>query len=63
MPKGFEMCRKQGGKIRTKKLSGGRYQPICYLKGKMYKGEVHKKGETSDKEGYVAKAIKKRMGK
>jgi len=43
MPKAFEDCRKRGGRIRTKKLSGGRYMPICYLDGKSYAGEVHKK--------------------
>lgn len=43
MPKGFEMCRKKGGRIRTKKLSKGRYMHVCLLNGKSYAGEVKKK--------------------
>lgn len=40
MPAGFEMCRSKGGKIRTKKLSGGHYMHLCFLNGKSYPGEV-----------------------
>ena len=47
MPKGFEMCRKAGGKIRTKQLSNGRYMHICFLNGKSYPGEVKTKKESS----------------
>lgn len=43
MPEAFDKCIKKGGKVRTKKLSGGRYMYICYLNGKSYTGEVHKK--------------------
>lgn len=43
MPKGFETCRAKGGRIRTKKLSGGKYIHICFLNGKSYPGEVKKK--------------------
>jgi len=43
MPKGFEQCRKRGGRIRTEVLSGGRYRPVCYLGKKRYPGEIHKK--------------------
>jgi len=43
MPQGFLTCIKNGGRVRTKKLSGGRYMPICYLDGKSFPGEVHKK--------------------
>ena len=43
MPKPFEDCVKNGGRVRTKKLSGGRYIKICYINGKSYAGEVHKK--------------------
>ena len=63
MPKAFDNCRKNGGKIRTKKLSGGRYMPICYLGGKSYAGEVHTKKPKGDGGSPVAAAIKKRMGK
>ncbi len=45
MPKEFDRCVKNGGKVRTKKLKGGKYMPICYLKGKSYAGEVHTKKE------------------
>lgn len=45
MPAKFDRCVKNGGKVRTKKLKGGKYMPICYLNGKSYAGEVHKKKE------------------
>lgn len=64
MPAGFDACRKKGGRIRTKKLGGGKYMPICYIDGKSYPGEVHTKGKAkSDGGSPVATAIKKRMGK
>ena len=47
MPSSFERCRRNGGKIRTKQLSGGRYMHICVLKGKSYPGEVKTKKESS----------------
>ena len=43
MPADFERCVKNGGRVRTKTLSGGRYMKICFLNGKSYAGEVHKK--------------------
>lgn len=43
MPKSFERCVRQGGRVRTKSLSGGRYMRICYSKGKSYAGEKKKK--------------------
>jgi putative hemolysin len=43
MPKDFDNCVKQGGRIRTKKLKGNKYIHICYLNGKSYAGEVKKK--------------------
>jgi len=43
MPKAFEACVKNGGRIRTKKLSDGKYIHICFLNGKSYAGEVKKK--------------------
>lgn len=46
MPEAFNRCLKDGGRIRRKTLSDGRYINICYLKGKSFAGEVHeKKGE------------------
>jgi len=40
MPKEFTACIKQGGRVRTKKLSGGKYMHICFKNGKSYSGEV-----------------------
>ena len=51
MPAGFEKCRRAGGRIRTKKLSKGRYMHICFLNGKSYAGEV--------KTSKVAQSLKK----
>ena len=44
MSKDFENAIKQGARVRTKKLSDGKYIHIAYLDGKSYAGEVkHKK--------------------
>jgi len=43
MPAGFNKCRRRGGRIRTKKLKGGKYIHICFLNGKSYRGEVKRK--------------------
>ena len=61
MPAGFDACRKGGGRIRTKKLSGSRYMHICFLNGKSYAGKVKKKSSSTD--GPVADAIKQKMKK
>ena len=46
MPVAFERCVKNGGKVRTVKLDGGRYYHICILNKKIYKGEIkHKEKE------------------
>jgi len=50
MPAAFLKCVKNGGKVRTKKLSGGRYIHICFLNGKSYAGEVKTKGKTTKRE-------------
>jgi hypothetical protein len=39
----FDRCVKNGGRIRTKKLSKGRYMHLCFLGGKSYAGEVKTK--------------------
>ena len=50
MPADFDRCVKNGGRIRTKKLSGGRHMRICFLDGKSFAGEVKKtKGESMNK--------------
>jgi len=43
MPAGFDRCVREGGRVRTKKLSGNRYIHICYLNGKSHAGEVKHK--------------------
>lgn len=43
MPKAFEKCVAQGGRVRTKKLPNGKYIHICFKDGKSYAGEVKTK--------------------
>lgn len=44
MPADFDACRRAGGKVRTKTLSGGRYMHICiYPSGKSVAGEIKRK--------------------
>ena len=43
MPAAFTKCVAQGGRVRTKKLSKGRYMHVCFVGGKSYAGEVKKK--------------------
>ncbi len=44
MPADFLKCEKEGGRIRTMKLSKGRYMRVCYDKNnKSHAGEVHTK--------------------
>ena len=43
MPKAFDRCYKNGGRITTKKLSGNKYRHICTLKGKTYLGHIKTK--------------------
>lgn len=45
MPKAFELCVKQGGRVRTKKLKDGKYIHICFINGQSYPGEVKRKKE------------------
>ena len=39
----FEKCQREGGKIRTKQLGGGKYMHICMKHGKSYAGYVKTK--------------------
>jgi hypothetical protein len=41
--KTFDTCVKQGGSVKTRTLSGNRYQRICYLGDKAFADEVKKK--------------------
>ncbi len=50
MPKGFDKCQRNGGRIRTVSgpakahgLSKGEYVRYCYLNGESYRGHVKKK--------------------
>jgi len=43
MPAKFDACIRAGGRVRTKKLSGGRYQHICWIGGQSFAGEIKKK--------------------
>jgi len=46
MPADFDKCVKEGGRVRTMKVKGGRYMHICFDKqGKSHAGEVKTKKE------------------
>ncbi len=46
MPKDFDQCMSEGGKVRTMPIKGGRYAHICIDKmGKTHMGEVMMKGQ------------------
>lgn len=46
MPKDFEKCVKDGGKVITKTLNDREYMHICYDRdGKAHKGEIKTKKE------------------
>lgn len=47
MPKPFEQCVKNGGRVTTKKMKDGKMQKICYLDGKRFPGYVEKKKKGS----------------
>ncbi len=40
MPQAFLNCVKNGGRVRTKNLGGGKYIHLCFKDGKSYSGEV-----------------------
>ena len=47
MPEDFDKCVRDGGRVRTMKVKGGRYMKICFDKqGKSHAGEVHKSKES-----------------
>ena len=65
MPKDFEQCVDQGGKVRTKVPKPGRYQKICIPpgggKGSSVGGEVHKtKAAKARSKGGKAKGTRRR---
>lgn len=61
MPKAFEDCVRKGGRVRTRALSGGRYQHICFLNGKSYAGEVKVKKLGKKKKSMRKKKQRKGM--
>lgn len=55
MPKDFDACRRNGGRVRTitgpSKRFGlvkGQYVHVCFLNGGMYQGETRTKKEESE---------------
>jgi len=62
MPEAFDNCRRNGGKIRTVTMKGGKYMHVCILNGKSYRGEVKTRQDSSGKEeSPVAFVLKKKM--
>ena len=45
MPKDFDECVKNGGRVRTINVGKDKYMRICYLNGKSHAGETHEKKE------------------
>ena len=43
MPAAFNRCVASGGRVRTKKLAGGRYIHLCFRGGRSVAGEVKKR--------------------
>ena len=61
MPAAFLRCVKNGGRVRTKKLSGNRYMHICFLNGKSYAGEVKTKKTNVIKKKKILRKYKKKV--
>lgn len=40
MPQDFDMCVKNGGKVRTMDMGKGKYAHVCVLNGKTHMGEM-----------------------
>lgn len=55
MPQAFKNCVKNGGKVRTQSLGGGKYRPICSLNGQSYPGYIKTKG--AEKENKYSKGL------
>lgn len=39
----FEKCIREGGRVRTKSLGGGKYMHLCFKDGKSFAGEIKTK--------------------
>jgi len=57
MPQEFDNCVKNGGRVRTKGLGGGKYMHICFLNGKSYAGYV-KTAKASNSANSMTKKVK-----
>lgn len=59
MPEDFDRCVREGGRVRTKKLSGDRYMRICWDKaGKSHAGEVKSKIDDMSPEEKIRHGLK-----
>ena len=54
-PESFDRCVSNGGRVRTKTLSGGRFMRICFKDGKSFAGEVKKSKNRSAVSGAMKK--------
>ena len=61
MPKEFNDCVANGGKVRTKSLPGGKYMHFCIKDGKTIAGEVKMKQKTPSR-SKVRSEIRKEYG-
>lgn len=43
MPKAFKRCVSSGGRVRTKRLGGGKYIHLCFKGGRSHAGEVKRR--------------------
>lgn len=59
MPADFVNAIKRGARVRTKKLSGGRYIHIAFLNGKSYAGEVKTKKDFNMKDHESSTQVKR----
>jgi hypothetical protein len=58
-PEKFEACVRAGGKVRTKKLPGGKYVHFCIQGGKTVMGEVKSsKAEARKEKNEYSKGLK-----
>ncbi len=49
MPAGFDKCVAGGGRVRTKKLGGGKFMRICFDSSGSHAGEVKTKKSSSSR--------------
>jgi hypothetical protein len=57
VPKDFDDCVKDSGKVITKRLKHGRYMHICFdKKGKAYPGEIKKKKKSKSNKKIIKNA-------